>query len=282
MREPEEITSRQNKHILEAVSLKEKSNRKKTGLFFFEGKKLFEEAVTREVPLEKVFIREDVFEKNGSFHLLPERCRVYRVTQSVYAKLTEEKSPEGIFCIAKTIDKYHKFATIYKDRIFEDGIKPQEGSGKASLLMAVSLRDPGNLGTVIRTAAAFGFDGLLLSEDCADIYSSKTVRAAMGTLFDMPITVLADPEQTVTALKEAGYSVYGSALDPTARTLGELPEDEKCCYILGNEGHGLPDSILDRCTGKVFIPMSGKAESLNVSVAAAILMYQRAIRTKKI
>ncbi len=264
----EYISSRQNRKILDAVALKERKNRKEEGLFFFEGKKLFEEAIKRAAPLVSLFMREDIFPDHKLLSALPSQCTVYRVSEGVYNKLTEEKSPEGLFCISKTIDKYHKFATIYNSPDFLE----EMGS---ELLMAVSLRDPGNLGTLIRTAAAFGVSGLILSEDCADLYNSKTVRAAMGTLFDMPVYITKNPQQTVNNLRCCGFSVYGSALDRKAIPLPSLPDTDKCCFIIGNEGHGLPAELLACCTGSVFIPMTEKAESLNASIAAAILMYSR-------
>lgn len=264
----EQITSRQNPKILEAIALKDKKNRKESGLFFFEGKKLFEEAVKRQVPLKTVFALEKALPCTALLEKLPVDCKVYLVNDSVYSKLTEEKSPEGLFCIAKTIDKYHKFATIYnKPSNFE--------KTESTLLMAISLRDPGNLGTIIRSAVAFGCDRLILSEDCADIYSSKTVRASMGTLFDCPITVTNCVEETIKSLKSAGVAVYASALQRDAVKLTDLKKEEHCCFLVGNEGHGLPAELLLLCDRTVFIPMTENAESLNASIAASILLYSR-------
>lgn len=130
---------------------------------------------------------------------------------------------------------------------------------------------------MIRSAVAFGCDGLILSEDCADIYSSKTIRASMGTIFDCPLWVVKDTGSTVNALRKNGFSVYGSALDREAVTLQALPFSPHACFLLGNEGHGLPEELLAACSGKVFIPMTDRAESLNVSIAAAILLYSRFI-----
>ncbi|MBQ8911368.1 MAG: RNA methyltransferase [Clostridia bacterium] len=268
----EQITSRQNPKILEAVALKDKKTRKEKGLFFFEGKKLFEEAVKRQVPLLTVFALEKALPAPDTLAELPADCRVFLVNDSVYSKLTEEKSPEGLFCIAKTIDKYHKFATIYnKPSNFE---KAEE-----NLLMAVSLRDPGNLGTIIRSAAAFGCDRLILSADCADLYSPKTVRASMGTLFDCPITVTDDPAAMVCSLKKEGVKVFASALKRDAIQLNELKKDGSCCFLVGNEGHGLDEDLIGLCNGTVFIPMTEKAESLNASIAASVLLYSRYVKS---
>ena len=265
------ITSRQNPKILEAISLKDRKNRREKGLFFFEGKKLFEEALNRGVPLQTVFALEKALPTKEQMERLPADCRVFAVNDSVYQKITEEKSPEGLFCIAKTIDKYHKFATIYN-------IPSSFSASRKSLLMAVSLRDPGNLGTVIRSAVAFGCDELILSADCADLYSSKTVRASMGTLFDCPITVVQDTESTIKELKEGGVAVYASALRRDAQKLCDLENYPHCCFLVGNEGHGLPEELIDLCSGTVFIPMTEHAESLNASIAASILLYSRFVQ----
>ena len=258
----EYISSRQNPKILEAVALKDRKSRKEKGLFFFEGKKLLKEALARKVDLVSVFVREDCPMPED----LPENCRVFCVSKSVYDKLTEEKSPEGLFCIAKTLDKSQKFATIYNSFDFSKDL------GR-DLLMAVTMQDPGNLGTLVRTAAAFGINALILTSDCADLYHPKTLRGSMGTLFDMPVYIADDPAAVVRSLRENGYAVYGSALDREASPLTELDLPEKTCFLLGNEGHGLPDELLAECTSKVFIPMTENAESLNVSAAAAVIAY---------
>ena len=139
--------------------------------------------------------------------------------------------------------------------------------------MAVTVQDPGNLGTLVRTAAAFGLGGLILTSDCADLCHPKTVRGSMGTVFDMPVVTVDDPAAAVRCLREQGYAVYGTALDREAQPLDKLDLPDKTCFLLGNEGHGLPEELLSECSGKVFIPMTNRAESLNVSAAAAVVAY---------
>lgn len=261
------ITSRQNAKIIDACALHERKNREKSGLFCFEGKKLLCEAAQRSVPLTEIFLREDLKEEEALPSSLPGDCRVYRVSAGVYDKLSLEKSPEGVFCIAKTLDKFHNFATIYYKRDFFD---------KAStLLFAVCLQDPGNLGSIIRSAAAFGCGGLILSRDCADLYSPKTVRASMGTLFDMPITVVDDPSGSIAEIRKDGFFVYAAALDRNADPLPSVDPQKRVCALIGNEGRGLPRELIDLSDGKLFVPMTQGAESLNASVAAAIILYSR-------
>ncbi len=261
------ITSRTNPKIQFAVSLKDKKTRKESNMFYFEGKKLFTEAVAKSVPLVSVFCTENNlrFVKD---RLTNTETALYIVSDSVYCKLSEEKAPEGIFCLAKTIDKYHNFATIY--------IPEQDpATGIPSRLMLCSLRDPGNLGTVIRSAAAFGCHELIVTEDCADIYNNKTVRASMGMLFDRRITVISDPKGTITALRESGQTVLSAALHRDSISLFDVDTPSSVCFVIGNEGHGLPEEIISVCDGSVIIPMMEGTESLNASIAASILLYEQ-------
>ena len=261
------ITSRNNPKIQFAASLKDKKNRKEHGTFYFEGKKLFTEAVAKSVPLVAIFCTE----ANYSYvenTLVDKTVSVYVVNDSVYAKLTEEKAPEGIFCLSKTIDKYHNFATIY--------IPDQNPPGEIhARMMLCSLRDPGNLGTVIRAGAAFGCHELILTQDCADIYNPKTVRASMGMLFDRRITVISDPIATINALKTSGQTVLAAALHHNSLSLFDVKDPASVCFVIGNEGHGLSDDIISACNGSVIIPMMEGTESLNASIAASILLYEQ-------
>lgn len=141
-------------------------------------------------------------------------------------------------------------------------------------MLCESLRDPGNVGTVIRTAYAFGIDLLILSGDCADLYNAKTLRGSMGTLFSQRILRTDDLADTITLLQSKGRRVYAAALDENALQLGSFAFDKRDCAVIGNEGHGLSPRVLQVCSEKVYIPMAGDAESLNASVAASVLMWE--------
>lgn len=254
----EYITSRNNDYIIFCNSLHNKKNRDREGLFIFEGVKLFEEALKRSVPLVSVIFTEK--EKHLE-ELVPEGVRKICVSDGVYEKISSEKSPSGIFCVAKAIDKFHKIATIYNNI-------------NSSKIILNSLRDPGNLGTVIRTALAFGIDEIILSDDCADIYNEKTVRASMGCLFSQKITICSDIIGTINTLKGAGYRVYATALNEKSLSLEEIVCDRKTVFVIGNEGHGLPEDIINAATSSLIIPMPGGAESLNASVASTVLIWE--------
>ena len=261
------ITSRNNPKIQFAVSLRDKKARKEAELFYFEGKKLFLEAVAKSVPLISVFYTEEnrALVENSN---IANNVNLFVTSDSVYAKLTEEKAPEGIFCLAKAIDKYHNFATIY--------IPDKKTSPKnPSRMLLCSVRDPGNLGTVIRSAAAFGCQELILSNDCADLYNSKTVRASMGMLFTQRITIVENPIETVKALRASGQTVLAAALHQNSLSLFEVANASETCFVIGNEGHGLSEEMIHACSGSVIIPMMDGTESLNASIAASILLYEQ-------
>ena len=250
------ITSRQNPLIVGAAALKEKKYRDEQKTFLLEGRKLFEEAVQSKVGIVNVFATEE----NVPFcaGLVPEE-KIVCVPDAVLEKISTEKAPQGIICSAKYIDKLHFLDKIeYKGRFF----------------FLSSVRDPGNLGTVLRSAAAFGADHVLVSADCADLYNPRTVRASMGALFRQQITVCSDPEDTVRALRAHGYEVYAAMLAPSASLLTDLTVTEKTVFVVGNEGHGISESLASACTGRVLIPMAqGSVESLNAAVASSVLLW---------
>ena len=263
------ITSRSNPLIIETASLKEKKYREGSGAFLIEGVKLFDEAVKKKAPIVRVFATEKMMDhcssalKNGE---------IITVSDSVFEKLSTEKSPEGIICVAKYIDKFHNINKIYNKEDFE-------GSERRMLLLS-SLRDPGNLGTIIRTASAFGIDEIVLSSDCADIYNPKTVRAAMGTLFTQRISYVPDLADAVRSMNDGGYTTLAAVLDDKAISLTDVNIGKKTAFIIGNEGHGIAPDVIESASGTVYIPMEAGVESLNAAIAASVFMWQSAVKIK--
>ena len=250
------ITSRANPLICEIAKLSDKKYRDEEKLFIFEGKKLLEEAITSDLEIKYIFYTED----NCDFfdNKLLNICKKI-VSDGVYAKITEEKAPQGILCVAKYLDNFHKNVKIYSNNY-------------SKIFMLSSIRDPGNLGTIIRTACAFGIDKLILSDDCADIYNSKTIRASMGALFRQKIVICEDIIDTIKILKSK-YKIYAAVLE-NAEDIRNIKLTDNTCFILGNEGHGLSDEMVNICDHKITIPMVDGTESLNVSAAAAVLMWE--------
>ena len=241
------------------AKLSDRKYRDEEKLFFIEGVKLFEEMLVSGV------IPEYAFATAKAAHLLdrlPDSVERYEVAESVYQKISAEKSPQGIFCAIKYLDNFHKFATIYS------------GEKTNALLCLSSLRDPGNLGTIVRTARAFGIKSIILSDDCADIYSNKTLRASMGALFAVPTLRTQNLAATLIDLSKQGFRTYATTLNETAVSLHSLKVDGNCVFVIGNEGHGLSEEIIQACSDSVYIPMTGGCESLNASIAASVLMWE--------
>ena len=257
------ITSRSNPTVVSAAALKERKYREKEYSFIFEGIKLFEEALKSGICITNVFATEKVYEKCKE---MAPKLDITMVSDGVYEKLSNEKSPQGVICVAKYIDKIHNINKIYNKEEFSES--------KKRILLLSSLRDPGNLGTVIRSAAAFGCDEIILSSDCADIYNPKTVRAAMGTLFRQRISVVQSLSDTVKLMTDGGYRVCAAVLDDKAQPLNRLDIDRKTAFIIGNEGHGIDNDVIKAAGNTVYIPMAEGVESLNAAAAAAVFMWE--------
>lgn len=252
----ETITSRQNPLIVRLSKLSDKKARDAEGLFRLDGVKLFGEAKRSGLRIEYVFATREMLERQSGIDC--PGARIFEVTDEVLSKLTDEKAPQGIVAAAR------RFSTLPLPERLPDSFRA---------LLLSSIRDPGNLGTIVRTAYAFGIDRMILSPDCADIYSPKTIRAAMGTLFRQPITI-ADEKSALEALKRAGCTVFAAALRPGAKKLGSFELPDRVCFAVGNEGHGLSDEFIDSCKKTVIIPMTEDCESLNAAGAAGILAWE--------
>ena len=268
------IRSRQNKNIVELCKLTDRKAREATRTFRFDGIKLLEEAIKNDVEICAVFLSVSAQERmldflhtrfGTSYEDRIERC--FLVSDDIFEKISEEKSPEGVITIAKYIDKLQKNATIYNSVNFLQ-MKNEH------IVLLESVRDPSNVGAIIRSAAAIGIDRLILSADCADIYHPRAVRGSMGTVFNQRIDRVTDLATTIREMCESGRRVFAAALDERALSLGEFEIRAGDTVVIGNEGHGLSKEVIAACTGSVIIPMSERAESFNAAVAASILMWE--------
>ncbi len=268
------IRSRQNKNIVELCKLTDRKAREATKTFRFDGIKLLEEAIKNDVEICAVFLSCAAQERvldflrtrfGEAYENKIEKCFV--VSDDIFEKISEEKSPEGVITIAKYIDKLQKNATIYNSVHFLQ-------MKNESIVLLESVRDPSNVGAIIRSAAAIGIDRLIMSADCADIYHPRAVRGSMGTVFNQPIDRVSDLAATIVELRKSGRRVFAAALDERALSLGELEIRKGDAVVIGNEGHGLSREVIAACSGSVIIPMSERAESFNAAVAASILMWE--------
>ncbi len=262
------IASRNNPKIVSYCALREKKAREESGLFSFEGKKLLKEALlSPSLSIRSIFLTREAEE--GIDLPLPEE-KIVSISGPVAEKMSLVGTNDGIFCTAETQKDLHL------------PFSEEADFGEKTLFLS-SVRDPGNLGTIVRSAYAFGIDSLFLSPDCADLYGPKTVRAAMGSLFRQKVFFCEDEIFAVETLKRKGVRVYATALSPDSVPLDDADLSGKVCLVLGNEGHGLGRAMLSACGGRVIIPMRPGAESLNVSSAAAVLCRElsRAANARK-
>ena len=267
------ITSRNNQLVKWATALSDKKNRKESGYFMADGVKLTKEAFEAGLPVDYCIVTEtkkteivdflSVFKNEEKY----KNCRVVTVSESVFEKISTEKAPQGVISIIKHLDFFRELDIIYKEEFF---LKPEE---KAIFLFSV--RDPSNLGAVIRSSVAFGTDHVILSSDCADIYNPKTVRSAMGSLFRVKVTTVKDVPSFIEAANANARRVFAAELTDNAKSLSDISLKGTDIVMIGNEGHGIAPEISSLCDGSVYIPISKKTESLNASVAAAIFMWEQ-------
>lgn len=239
----QDITSKENKFYKSIKKLKQKSERDKTGLFLAEGARIALDAVASGCA-ECLFISE----RYGVFDThLP----VYRVSDQMFAQLCETDTPQGILAVCKI--RRHSLSRLSGDTI----------------VLCDGVSDPGNLGTIIRTAECTGVGGIILLKGTADPYSPKVVRSTMGSVFRVPL-YFAQPED-LAALQE--YTLLATALDGS-EDLYKTDFPEKTAVVIGNEAHGVSRQVLDLAEKHIRIPMEGGAESLNAAVAGAVVLYE--------
>ncbi len=266
------ITSRNNALVKWAASLSEKKYRDAERAFMIEGEKLAFEALATGLPVTHILVDSDKrarLEDRISAYYNDEKfanTQLVYLSESAFSKISGEKSPQGIILIVKYLDFFSKLDIIYKEEFF---LRPTERA-----LILSSIRDPGNLGSVIRSAVAFGTEHIILSDDCVDLYNSKTIRAAMGSFFKIRATVVSNLSAAISALRDNGRSVYAAELRPGAVSLLDIKTSPYDVVVIGNEGHGIPEEVSAACTSSVYIPISENTESLNASVAAGLLMWE--------
>lgn len=267
------LTSRQNNIIKWVAALHDKKERNRSHAFIAEGEKLTFEAAAAGLPITHVFVSDkkiDVLAErieaafSSDFYADTE---IITVSAEVFQKISTEKAPQGIISVIKHLDFFKELDIIYKEDFFLS-------DGERAIALC-SVRDPGNVGSVIRSAVAFGAEHIVMSADSVDIYNPKTVRSAMGSLFKVKVTVVRDFASFIDAAKKNGRRVFAAELSEDAVALNDANALSSDVFVIGNEGHGIPTEISSICDNSVYIPISDKTESLNASVAAAIFMWEQ-------
>lgn len=289
------ITSTSNQNVKEVVQLRKKSKaRSQAGVFLVEGIRMIQE-----VPWErlvKLYVTEGFYKKYKeelgikiSEDLKGNASRTKAegttenefcaelVSDNVFEYMSDTKTPQGVLGIVRQA-KYSLEEILGEnpsgaDRSVlnngQDSLKQQ----KPHLMVLDNLQDPGNLGTIFRTAEAAGVTGILMSKDCVDIYNPKTIRSTMGAIYRMPFLYVEDLKAAITELKKKDICIYAAHLDGK-NTYDKEDYRSGTAFLIGNEGNGLRQEIADCADIWIRIPMAGQVESLNAAIAAAVLMFE--------
>lgn len=261
-----EITSKDNPKIKEFRKLcTSRKHRLLSRRFALEGARLVCDALKSDAELLTLFVTEaGISRLGGDFDRLAVRAReTLLISDALAPSLAETESPQGVFAICA-------------GRLFLPGLPAVAPNG--ALLLA-SLQDPGNVGTIIRSADAFGLSCVILTADCPDPAAPKVLRASMGAALRLPVYCADDAPAAVQALRQSGMAVYAAALGD-----GSLPVDavslDNAVVAIGNEGAGLPPDVQTACTGRVILPMNAESESLNAAMAATVFAWELSRRAR--
>jgi len=275
------ISSKDNKRIKYIRSLLEKGNiRKKNHQFVVEGIKLVDEALEYGKVLE-VVCAESLYNELISGDLSGNRLLAENdknitnyvkkgssllvVSDTVFKSMSETKTPQGILAVAEIPD-YRLLDRGFLEQAYTE-------TGKIKLLVLEDTADPGNLGTIMRTAEAAGVTGVIMGKGTVDIFNPKVVRSTMGSIFRLPFAYVEDLKETIKELKTQGISFYATHLKGE-KSYKDIKYSDKSAILVGNEARGLSYDVADLADTYVLIPMQGKVESLNAAVAAALMMYE--------
>ena len=251
------ITANNNPQIKNIVALQKKSKlRKEQDVFIVEGVKMFKEAPKDRI--EAVYVSESFLKDEAQAALL-KGVKYECVSDKVFASISDTMTPQGILALVK---QYHySFDDIFKQN-------------KAPLLVVLEeLNDPGNLGTIVRTGEGAGITGIILSKGCVDIYNSKVIRATMGSIYRVPFMYVEDLHDALGIIKKH-CTVYAAYLDEDRFDCYSGDYKKATAFLIGNEANGLTDETVGLADKRIIIPMEGRVESLNASVAASVLMYE--------
>lgn len=257
------ITSPQNKFIKLAASLKQKKYRDELSLFMIEGVRLVEEAAQSSWRVETcIYTAEALLQERIQIiiaDLESRNCRMIQVPASIYDKITDTKEPQGIMAI---VEKY----TYPLDELLTKEKKP-------FLVVLDELQDPGNVGTIIRTAAAAGCTGVILTKGCVDVFAAKAVRSSMGSIFQVPIFEGLSTSDVISYIEQHKIDLLATSLE-SSNVYFKVDFTKSVAIVFGNEGNGVSHSLLEHAKDRLYIPLLGHVESLNVAASAAVILYE--------
>lgn len=257
----EKIVSKNNekiKHISKLIS--SSSLRKKEKLFCIEGIRICRDAVQSGVVIKQTFITDTSLKRyyNEIERIIEHSAETYEVSNDVYSKISDTGSPQGITCVCEWVENL-----LPVDRI-ENGKK---------YVMLENIQDPSNLGAICRTAEALGMDGAVIC-GCCDIFNPKVLRGSMGSIFRLPLYDAVSFEAFFENAKNNGLKIFTTVTDKNAKKITDISLKTGGVCVIGNEGNGVSEKALAMCDERVTIPMLGRAQSLNASMAACIAMWE--------
>lgn len=256
------ITSTSNAKVKELVQLQKSSRRRREqSVFIVEGSRMCGE-IPGDLIIER-YVSETYMQQHANQDLNSIKTEV--LADRVFAHVSDTKTPQGILCVVKMI--------IYTaDEIIN--------VSNPFILILDGLQDPGNLGTIFRTAEAAGVSGIIMSRECVDVYNPKVIRSTMGSIYRMPFKYADDLAAVIGRMKDRGVQIYAAHLDGRC-SYDEADYSQKTAFMLGNEGNGLRREIADLADACIQIPMHGEVESLNVAVAGTVLMFEAARQRRR-
>lgn len=247
----EYIASAKNEHIKTAKKLTVKKNQKDYGLYLLEGWHLVQEALASGLTPKRIYATDKFLDER---ELRPFYDQVTEISADVAKHLSETQAPQGIFAVMP--------------RVAQQLPKPLAGQ----FLLLDGIQDPGNVGTLVRTADAAGVHTVVLGNGTADEYNPKVLRAMQGSQFHVTI-VEADLKRLISDLQAAQVPVYGTELNVNAASYRTIDPSDQFALVVGNEGNGMQQALLHQTDKNLYIPLKGQAESLNVAIAAAVVLF---------
>lgn len=259
-----EINSSKNELFKEIYKLKQKKYRYRSNSFLIEGIKLVKHAALQGEAIEyllfcKTLIDSEIIE--AIIEIVPETTNLLYLPKDLFEDISDTVNSQGVISVVKIP-------------------KPMEVLAPKGLYIALDrIQDPGNLGTIIRTADAAGFDGLIYNKGTVDPYGEKVLRSTMGSIFSLPLMAVEDLSQTLAGAKTAGTAVFCTSLEDS-EDYSTVSYQEGAIIVIGNESQGVSEEVFEQASQKIKIPIYGQAESLNAAIAAAIIMYE-AVKSRR-
>ncbi len=251
------ISTKRNENIKNIVKLTRcAKHRNKQNMFVAEGLRLCKELVNNNIKILSVFFTLDLLEKQRKeTKMILDTCdKVYQIDSNIMKYISDTKSPQGIICLCEK--------PLYSNELLD------------KILILEKIQDPGNMGTILRTAKAMCIDNIVLSKDCCDPFSPKVLRSCMGGIFSANIHLDVDIYQFVDKLNFLGYDTYASVVDKNSTKIQDIKFSRKSAVLIGNEGNGLTQKAISLCKYSFTLPMDEHSESLNAAIAAGIIIWE--------